>query len=124
TVQPGEPHVIRPEAGVQWLEITPPAGRAVKLERGARPEFVFADTDNVGVYGIRRDDGVSSHFAVNLLDPEESNIEPREEVHIGNEKVATGEDRATPREIWKWILLAAVVLLMLEWYIYNRRVAV
>lgn len=124
TVQPGEPHTIRPEAGVQWLQITPPAAKPLKLERGNRPDFVFADTDKVGVYRVQRDDGGSGSFTVNLLDSEESNIEPREQIRIGSERIASGEDRAMPREIWKWILLVAVVLLAAEWYIYNRRVAV
>lgn len=129
SVPPGEPHIIRPEAGVKKLEITPPDGRPVRVERGNRPDIVFADTDKLGVYHIRLDEegarksGAGS-FAVNLLDPEESNIEPREQIHIGNERIATDVDRSTPREIWKWILLVAVALLMVEWYIYNRRIAV
>ncbi len=122
-VQPGEPMVLRPEAGVQSLEVTPPLGAMVKLQRGSRPDFVFAATDQVGVYQVKRDDGGVRSFAVNLLDANESNIEPRKEIRIGTERYATGQDRAQPRELWKWILLLAVVLLMAEWYIYNRRVS-
>jgi hypothetical protein len=123
SVQAGEPMVLRPEAGVQALNITPPLGPVVELKRGNRPDFVFSDTDQVGVYGVKRDDGGLSNFAVNLLDPNESNIEPREEIRIGTERFSTGQSRAQPRDLWKWILVLAVVFLMVEWYIYNKRVS-
>jgi hypothetical protein len=39
SVQPGEPMTLRPEAGVQWVEITSPKGGKEKLERGGRPHL-------------------------------------------------------------------------------------
>jgi len=73
---------------------------------------------------VTRDDGAVRHFAVNLLDPNESNIEPRTEIKIGGEEVAAGQERRQPREVWKWIALAALVLLLVEWYVYNKRIYV
>ena len=32
--------------------------------------------------------------------------------------------RVQARETWKWIAAAALVLLLLEWYVYNRRIFV
>ena len=63
-------------------------------------------------------------FAVNLLDSEESNLEPRNIIHIGAEEIVSGKERQQPREIWKWLVLVAFCLLLTEWYIYNRRVYV
>ena len=63
-------------------------------------------------------------FAVNLLDLNESNIEPRRYIRIGNERVSAGEEKYQTREIWKWILLLAVLLLLAEWFVYQRRIAV
>ncbi len=63
-------------------------------------------------------------FAVNLLDVEESNIEPRTAIHIGAEQVVSDQERRQPRELWKWFVLLALGLLLAEWYIYNRRVYV
>jgi hypothetical protein len=129
-VQPGEPMVLRPEAGVEQLEVTPPRGGVIKLERGQRPDFVFAETERVGVYkyqGVAREADPANpwrSFAVNLLDTNESNIEPREEIRIGSERITTGQERPQPREIWKWILLLAVALLTVEWVVYNRRISV
>ncbi len=124
-VQPGEPMVLRPEAGVDKLEVTAPGGGVIKLERGQRPDFVCGDTDKVGVYKYQAEAaGPWRSFAVNLLDTNESNIEPREEIRIGSDRITTGQERPQPREIWKWILLLAVALLTIEWVVYNRRISV
>jgi hypothetical protein len=124
-VQPGEPMVLRPEAGVEELEVTPPGGSPVKLQRGSRPDFVFGDSDRLGVYKYQATGaGAYRSFAVNLLDGNESNIEPRDEIRIGSDHVVTGQERAQPQEIWKWILVLAVALLTMEWVIYNRRISV
>lgn len=124
SVQPGEPMVLRPEAGIQKLTVYPPAGTRAKLERGNRPDFVYAETERIGAYKVEREDTATRWFTVNLLDSGESNIQPREEIAFGSERIAAGEERRQPRELWKWILLAAIVLLLLEWQVYNRRVAV
>ncbi len=124
TVQPGEPMVLRPEADVKTLVVTTPGGKEEQLQRGARPDFLFGDTDALGLYKVARDDGTIRHFAVNLLDPNESNIEPRSDIKIGDEEVKAGEERRQPREVWKWIALAALGLLLVEWYVYNKRIYV
>ena len=99
-----------------------PRGEATRLERGGRAEFTFGATEELGVYRVVRDDGGERGFAVNLLDANESNIEPRRAIQIGSERVVAGEERKQPLELWKWIILLALILLMLEWYIYNRRI--
>ena len=129
SVQPGEPVVLRPEAGFHELVIMMPHKQTIKLARGDKNEVVFADTEQVGIYRYRvdpkEDDKQAPRgFAVNLLDANESNIEPRAIIRIGNEQVAAGEEKSQPREIWKWILLVAVVLLLTEWFVYHRRIAV
>jgi hypothetical protein len=124
TVQPGEPMLLRPEAGIEWLEVTPPGGQPEKLKRGRRPDFIYANTDRVGLYEVLRDDNVRHQFAVNLLDPQESNIEPRERFKVGDDTVTEGSERSQPRDLWKWLVLAGLGFLLLEWYVYNRRVHV
>jgi hypothetical protein len=125
TVQPGEPMVLRPEAGVKELTITAPGGKAEKFSRGTRADFVYGDTERLGLYKVVRDDQERRSFAVNLLDGTESQIEPRAEIRIGSDTIKAGEEeRRQPRELWKWIILLAFILLLVEWYIYNRRVYV
>lgn len=122
TVQPGEPMVLRPEAGVEALSVVSPHGTTTKLERSRRAEFIYGGTDELGVYQVTRDDGGNSGFAVDLLDANESNIEPLRTIRIGSERITAGAKRRQPLELWKWIILLALILLIVEWYIYNRRV--
>jgi di/tricarboxylate transporter len=49
-------------------------------------------------------------------------LEPRTTVRIGAQAAKSGETNNQPRHVWKWIVLGALLLLLLEWYIYNRRV--
>lgn len=122
TVQPGNVKLLRPDAAVDRIRIIDPAGKEHVLERGKRADFSFGATDQVGVYQVAWGEGVQRSFAVNLLDADESNIEPRTTVRIGEEHIAAGANRGQPRELWKLVVLAALFLLALEWYIYNRRV--
>jgi hypothetical protein len=126
-VQPGEPMVLRPEPRVKQVTVIPPRHggppRVNKktLRRDARAGFLFGETERLGVYRVERDDGATQYFAVNLLDPLESNIQPREQFMIGSESVKPDQPRRQPREIWWWVVLLALALLVVEWYIYNRR---
>jgi von Willebrand factor type A domain len=63
-------------------------------------------------------------FAVNLSDVEESTIEPSDELDVqGRDPVAGTEEAAEPnRELWKLLALAALVFVLFEWWVYNRRV--
>jgi len=132
SVSPGEPVVLRPEAGFTELVITTPGPekKKVELKRRDRSEIVFADTETLGIYQYLVDPKNDKEkqapraFAVNLLDINESNIEPRNSIQIGAERIVTGEEKFQTREVWKWILLLTVVLLAAEWYIYHRRIAV
>jgi hypothetical protein len=123
-LQPGQVKTLRPDVSVSDLEITDPEGKVQKLSRGSRADFNYGATHRVGVYRVAWDGQWQRSFAVNLLDAEESNIEPRTAIHIGAEKVVGDQERRQPRELWKWLVLLALGLLLAEWYIYNRRVYV
>src|SRR5262249_9942540 len=122
--QPGQVKTLRPDVAVTQIDITDPAGKAQPLNRGSRPDFSYSDTNQVGVYKVAWNGEWQRSFAVNLLDPEESNLEPRTEIWVGSVQVKAGTNRGQPRELWKWLVLGALVLLLAEWYIYNRRVYV
>jgi hypothetical protein len=130
TVQPGQPKTLRPDMAIKEVEVAPPgpkgmpdgSGKAEVLKRGTRPDFTYGSTEHVGVYEVRWGGKPQRNFAVNLLDADESNIEPRMEIQIGQDSIKAGEARGTPRDTWKWVALGALALLLLEWYIYNRRV--
>ena len=82
-------------------------------------------TDELGVYEVREGSGnkVTQQFAVNLFDTRESDLTPADEIEIGHEEVKAQQGQQTAREeLWKWLTLGALGVLIFEWYIYNRRV--
>ena len=57
-----------------------------------------------------------------ILDADESNIQPRDEIKIGEQNIEADQIRLQSYDTWKWVALAALVLLVLEWAVYHRRV--
>jgi hypothetical protein len=120
--RPGDDKQLRPDQPVKTIEVEDPDGSSEVLSRGGGAQFLYGKTDRVGVYKVKWDGRVQQSFAVNLLDDMESNLQPRDAIEIGDARIVAGEVRGQPREIWKWVALAALLLLLLEWYVYNRRV--
>jgi hypothetical protein len=120
-VQPGQVKLLRPEGKIAKVAVTDPKGARVVLERGSRADFAYGGTESVGIYRAEWE-GDGRRFPVNLLDTEESNIEPRYTVQIGYEAVSGSENRQW--HLWKFFVAAALIMLLIEWYVYNRRIFV
>jgi hypothetical protein len=124
-LQAGQVKTIRPDAAVSTVEITDPSGNSQRIERGSRTEFTYGQTDRLGLYRVGWGDRKwQRSFAVNLLDIDESAIEPRPSVQIGARAIEAGQETRQPRDLWKWLIVAVLGLLLLEWYVYNRRIFV
>jgi hypothetical protein len=118
--RPGDAVTLR-SPGRKPLTITTPDGRSETIEPGDRGEVSFSDTATLGIYSAT--DGTErTTFAVNLLDAEESDLSPHPSVSIGNHTAASGEIRRSTRELWKWAVLAALAVLLVEWWGYASRV--
>lgn len=65
-------------------------------------------------------------FAANLLDAEESSIEVAKELVVDGKKAGelSGFQIGVRREIWIYLLVAAVLLTAIEWITYHRRITV
>jgi hypothetical protein len=120
--RPGREKVIRPDRPMRSIEVETPDGIREALNRTQRSDFVYGPLPRVGIYRVRWEGKLQRSFAVNLLDSAESDVIPRPSIDIGDERIAAGETRSAPRDLWKWIALIALILLLVEWYIYNRRV--
>lgn len=121
-VRPGQPTTVETAASNKAPAVRTPDGRTIPLKEGRLGKFVFAETSQLGVYEITGDK-TPQHFAVNLFQAMESDIRPRPEIKVGNVKVAGQPAVVQSRqEMWKLLLLGGLVVLLLEWYIYNRRV--
>lgn len=128
TVQPGRPVAWKSDTTAPQIKVTTPGRATLEIPRGRLSTFHINATEEPGLYEIRdggANDPVSGRFAVNLFSGAESNIPPRpeKELTLGYTKVkAESNWQAARRDGWKYLLLAALAILLLEWYIYNRRV--
>lgn len=123
SLQPGQAAVLRPQGAADELTVRKPSGETATLKRHRGEPLSFADTGALGVYAVEEPKQPVRHFVVNLFDNEESTISPKPDIEIGHSEVeglATWE--GARHELWRPLLLGALGVLCLEWYIYNRRV--
>ncbi len=122
-VQPGHSVTLRSASSVDKISIRTPSGKSVSLKREHAETFNFSGTDELGIYQVDEPKQQPRRFAVNLFDSSESNIDARPEIRIGYTEVKGKADWGGARsELWKLLLLGALGVLCLEWYIFNRRV--
>ncbi len=138
--RPGQPLQLRADATTNRLRITNVDGRSEDLTRNPQGAFVYTGTTRTGIYrATDEQDNPARNFAVNLFDPRESDLAPRGMVPAGTPadkaedyriKIGytplKGTSRSEPviKDWWKPLALLALGIILLEWYIYNRRVYV
>ncbi len=118
----GQPYLRRADVAADAIAVTGPDEH--------RPTFSVAeallrvqDTTVQGVYDVRIA-GARSRFAVNLHAPEESDLTPRAALDLGAAAQAGAVAQASvggPQEVWRWLILGGVVLLVVEWVVWARR---
>lgn len=82
---------------------------------------VIAETGQLGVYRLDMPGGRSLHYAVNLFSPQESRLDPAEDLPGASSVAgAAGLAGLAQREWWRPIALLALALLCLEWLVYHR----
>ena len=125
-VRVGQPVVLPGPPGAEELVVRAPGGQETRLRPSGPARFSFLGTNELGVYEVAAGGRIVDRFAVNLFDPRESDIatEPEEAIRIGFVEVAaTGGAEPVRRELWKWLVAVGLVVLLGEWYVYNRRVS-
>jgi Aerotolerance regulator N-terminal/von Willebrand factor type A domain len=136
--EPGHPVVLHPDTPGKTITVTPPDGRAAAtIARSPQGTFVYNDADKPGIYVARWQPKGLLPFAVNLFDPRESDLATRGlvpdgtpdsmkesyEIKIGyNPVTGTQKQPAVQKDIWWYFALLVLGVLLVEWYIYNRRV--
>lgn len=128
TLWSGEPVLPEDQDKEKPVRVILPDGGEMTIS-GRNGVAIFGGTDKVGIYeaqwpqaggGTRK-----SYFAVNLLSATESDIRPQaletapgSNIHQGQTSVAVQN-----KEIWQWFAAAALLVLLVEWWIYHRRIA-
>ena len=109
-------------------------GLAVELIRPDQSkEYLRADsagtlrcpsTNTAGVYSINIEGREVEHFAVNILDEQESNLAPVKDLVLSGQAVQAqkGPVKRSNVDLWPWLGGLALALVCLEWFVYNSRV--
>ena len=128
TIQPGRPATLSLATRFDEVSISSPDGRKSNVQRSGQPQLIYTNTDEMGFYEAKakESDQLLQMFTVNLFSERESNIVAAAEVQIGAQSVAatTARSNIIRVEYWRWLLAAALIVLCVEWYLYNKRVAV
>ena len=98
------------------IEVQKPDGERIELE-----DSVFTETDRIGIYSVFVDDALYERFSVNLLNEDESALNTYDLARDTNALV-TGKTFLQPlvHEVWQWVVLFGVCLLLCEWWLYHR----
>lgn len=137
SARPGETLSDRLPDRASAVDCIGPGGVAVGAGLAPDGSASFGPFPKVGVYtaswtgpGAAGDlvEGSTAkrRYAVNLLDPLESDIRAAEELQTGSVGTQAKDTQTggTVRSLWPWLLLAMLAVVMLEWFVYNRKVHV
>ncbi|MFL5801760.1 MAG: vWA domain-containing protein [Roseiflexaceae bacterium] len=123
---PDQPLTIPVDASITEVRVTRPDGEVVQITP-QNGQAIFADTAQLGPYTVEQRQGERlvgrRRYAVNLFAPDESRIAPQAELNIqqvsGLQQAVTRE-RVGRQEFWRWLAAIALVVLVIEWLVYQR----
>lgn len=136
TVRPGSTLTQRLPQDAREISMTLPDSARVPLVQSDAGDVNFGPVADVGIYTLAwqgtpgpqdATDGTTNRrtVAANLADPAESDLASADSIALAS-KVVQAQGDAQPlgaRRLWPWLVLVALAVLMIEWWVYNRRVA-
>ncbi|TWT44805.1 hypothetical protein RAS1_12230 [Phycisphaerae bacterium RAS1] len=126
-VHPGDTLMLTVPAGTQEAKLIRPDAATPRVRVDADGGMRYSDTERVGVYRVEPGVSGRDRAAVNIEDRRESDIVPPGGVLKlgGGVQVAQAQQiRTSTPEVWRWFIGLALAVVLLEWYIYNRRVMI
>ncbi|MFZ5890126.1 MAG: vWA domain-containing protein [Myxococcota bacterium] len=124
--QTGRSWRIPAPSGVESAELLTPRGEklTVPVKEGRAAFF----GNQAGFYRLRVSgaEPFEHEFAANLADPEESHIKPQPKFELAGKptQVAVAGTPGVRNRFWAYLLIGVVVISVLEWFSYHRRVTV
>ncbi len=126
-IAPGETITVQVPAGASEMTVTMPDQTKAEVDVEGRLNSTFGNTRSVGIYNIKFDDPKQSTetYCVNILDEVESLIAPNSELSLSGTRIETVSGETEVNDpVWPYAVAAALVFLMIEWWVYNRRVMI
>ncbi len=134
-VQPGSVISDRLPVGADDITVKLPTGESQKLLPASDGRVTFGPLVSTGIYELSwtgpagptdRKEGATAKrgYAANLSDPQESDIAAADKLSTASTEAAASlnASAAADKRLWPWLLLAALGIVMLEWFVYNRKV--
>lgn len=121
TLGPGDLVAVPATSPAAQTVVRGPFGRVTKL---GPADTTFGDTAAPGVYEVWTGKQLSGRFAVTAGSERESNIAATSDAPLRQSADAARAEptRSSGRERWWPLLALALGVLLLEWWLYNRRV--
>jgi hypothetical protein len=135
--EPGNPVVIHAETIDREITVASADQPEEKIARSPQGTFIYNHAEKAGLYLARWEKDGRLPFAVNLFNFRESDLAPRGlvpegvptsaaesyKIKIGyNPVTGTQKPASVQKDIWWYFALLVLGVLLLEWYVYNRRV--
>lgn len=125
-IVPGQAIALPVDQRITTVRVIQPDGTLVEPEIH-NGQAIFADTTRLGPYIVEQLAGdqllARRRYAVNLQSERESQVAPQADLAIaqvsGLQQAVTRE-QAGRQEFWRWIAAAALVILVIEWLVYQR----
>lgn len=124
-VAPGEAVTLSlpPEAvlsGQTIATVIRPDGSRTTLDLTSGPA-VFSDTFDPGIYQVNTGSQII-RFAVNLVSPQESHLEPADALPVAGIEAATAAagGETTEKDWWRLLATLALGMIIAEWLVYHR----
>ena len=125
---PGEPITMALPAGTRSVEVVRPDGVVEEGFLSPDGRFSWGPVLQAGLHEVSWSapgDSERSNVlvAVNMLDGLEGQIDAAEALNLSVERITgTRRSRSALVSVWPWLLVAGLLILVLEWYVYHRRV--
>jgi hypothetical protein len=138
SIQPGGVISDRLPPGATEVKVRLPDGAQAEVGQPS-PDgtIVYGPVEKAGVYQVSWNgqpgptDAVLGTravrpYAVSLLDTNESDVAASGTLSMATQVVAAAQQQESKisRPLWPWLLLGALAITMLEWFVYNRKVHV
>jgi hypothetical protein len=135
--EPGNPVVLHAETTNREITISSADQPEEKIPRSPQGTFIYNSAEKAGLYLARWEKDGRLPFAVNLFNFRESDLAPRGlvpegvpagtadsyKIKIGyNPVTGTQKPANVQKDIWWYFALLVLSVLLVEWYVYNRRV--
>ncbi len=135
--EPGSPVALHAETISREITVSSADLPQDKVARSPQGTFIYNHADKAGIYLATWEPKGQLPFAVNLFDFRESDLAPRGlvpegaptstaesyKIKIGYTPVTgTQKPAKVQKDIWWYFALLVLGVLLVEWYVYNRRV--